>query len=279
MSATEQRVSLIKSESKRIHRYLGTLSTEELARPSACEGWEGRDVVAHLIGAIDLFSANISRGASGDPSPPEGFPPASVDALAARMVAGAQRAITMRESMGDQLLSTFAQRCEDLDGILAGLGAGDWEKPCYHPATVISVGSYIDLRLAELAVHEWDIRSKLEESAHLSQDCLPAVMDLIPTFVVGRLFRPGHQQGTSAIYRFHVTGAVTGAIPGSRDIVVENGESRMEPGSESAADVTFNCDAETFALLIYGRYKVKQAESEGRITVEGDRDLASQISE
>ena len=275
MSATQQRVSLIKSESKRIHQYLGTLSAQQLARPSACEAWEGRDVVAHLIGAIDLFSANISRGASGDPSPPEGFPPASVDALAARMVAGAQRAITLRESMGDQLLTTFSQRCDDLDRLLAGLGAGDWEKPCYHPATVISVSSYIDLRLAELAVHEWDIRSKLEQSAHLSKDCLPAVMDLIPTFVVGRLFRPGHQQGTSAIYRFQVTGA----IPGSHDIIVEKGESRMEPASGSAADVTFNCDTETFALLIYGRFQVKQAESDGRITVEGDRDLASLISE
>jgi len=274
MASPEQRVNLVKSESERIQKYLGTLSAEALTRPSACDRWEVRDVVAHLTGPVEFIAENISRGVRGDSSPPEGSPPASASALAARMEAGAQRAITLRESMGDQLLTTFTGRCEDLNQLLAGLGAEDWEKPCYHPAAIIPVRSFIDLRLAELAVHEWDIRSKLEASAHLSNECLPAIMDLMPAFVVGRLFRPGYKQSTSACYRFELTGA----LPGRHDIVVENGDSRMEPAGTSPASATITCDTETFALLAYGRTTLDKGESEGRITVEGDRDLASQIS-
>ena len=274
MASPEQRANLVKTESKRIQQYLGTLSAEALTRPSACDRWEVRDVVAHLTGAVEFFAENISRGVNGDSSPPEGFPPASASALAARLEAGAQRAIALRESMGDQLLATFTARCEDLDQLLAGLGTEDWEKPCFHPATIIPVRSYIDLRLAELAIHEWDIRSKIDASAHLSSECLPAIMDLMPGFVVGRLFRPGHKHSTSACYRFELTGA----LPGRHDIVVENGESRMDPAGTSPASATINCDTETFALLAYGRTTLDRAEAEGRITVEGDRDLASQIS-
>ena len=274
MASPEQRVNLVKSETKRIQQYLGTLSAEALTRPSACDRWEVRDVVAHLTGAVEFFAGNISRGVRGDSSPPEGSPPPSASALEARMEAGAQRAIALRESMGDRLLTTFTTRCEDLNQLLAGFGTEDWEKPCYHPAKIIPVRSYIDLRLAELAIHEWDIRSKLETSAYLSSECLPAIMDLMPAFIVGRLFRPGHQQSTSACYRFELTGA----FPGRHDIVVENGDSRMEPASASPASATFSCDADTFALLAYGRTTLDKAESEGRITVEGDRDLAAQLS-
>ena len=274
MASPEQRVELVKSESRRIVQYLGVLSAEDLARPSACDAWEVRDVVAHLIGGVDLFAANISRGVQGDPTPPEGFPPASVSSLMARLETGAQRVISLRESLDDQLLTTFAARCEDLNLLLEGLAANDWNKLCYHPGKVISVATYVDLRLAELAVHEWDIRSKIDDSAKLSSRCLQAVMDLMPAFVVGTLFRPGKQQSASGRFRFELTGVVSG----SHDIVVENGDSQMESAGNGPAGATFRCDTETFALLVYGRTSLDRAESEGRLTVEGDRELASLIS-
>ena len=274
MAPPKQRVELVKSESRRIQQYLGVLSAEDLARPSACDAWEVRDVVAHLIGGVDLFAANISRGVQGDPTPPEGFPPAGVSSLMARLEAGAQRAISMRESLDDQLLTTFAARCEDLTQLVEGLATNDWNKLCYHPGKVISVATYVDLRSAELAVHEWDIRSKLDDSAELSIRSLQAIMDLMPAFVVGTLFRPGERQSASERFRFELTGVV----PGSHDIVVKNGDSHMEPAGNGLAGVTFRCDTETFALLVYGRTSLDKAESEGRLTVEGDRGLASLIS-
>jgi hypothetical protein len=220
-----------------------------------------------------MFAENISRGVRGDSSPPEGFPPAGMVDMAARMEANAHRSIALRESLGETLLPTFSARCDYLTLLLAGLGSKDWDKPCWHAAATISVRTYIDLRITELAVHEWDIRSKLEPSAHLSADCLPAIMDLIPVIVVGRLSQPGAGLSVPVRFRFQLTGAV----PGRQDIVAGGGKARMEPATAGPAEVNFHCDTETFVLLAYGRTNVESEAAEGRLLIEGDRGLAAKF--
>ena len=274
MVSPEQRVELVKSESQRIQQYLEGRSNEDLTRLSACDAWEVRDVVAHLTASVDLYDATISRGIKGDSTPPEGLSSAGVSSLMTRLEENTQRVIDFRQNIGDQLLTTFTERCEDLTRLLEGLAGRDWEKLCYHPGKVISVAAYVDLRLAELAIHEWDIRSKLDASAQLSRQCLPAVMDLMPAFVVGTLFRPGSMQTETIRFRFELTGLVSG----NHDIVVENGNVHMESTGETTASVTFKCDTETFVLLAYGRTSLNKAESEGRLTVQGNRKFASLIS-
>jgi hypothetical protein len=220
-----------------------------------------------------MFAENISRGVRGDSSAPEGFPPAGMVDMAARMEANAHRSIALRESLGETLLPTFSARCDYLNRLLAGLGSKDWDKPCWHPAANIPVRTYIDLRITELAVHEWDIRSKLETSPHLSAECLPAIMDLIPVFVVGRLFHPG--AGLSAAVRFRFQ--LTGAVPGWHDIVAGGGKARMEPTTARPAEVNFHCDTETFVLIAYGRTNVESEAAGGRLSIDGDRGLAAKF--
>ncbi len=274
MATPEDRVSLVRTESDRLKQYLGTLSPEDWRHPSACDAWEARDVVAHLIFGVDMYAENISRGVGGDSSPPGGVTTLDAAGMAARMQANAQRAIALRESLGEQLLPTFSERCDALNQLLAGLGSQDWDKLCYHPAAVIPVRTFIDLRIAELAVHEWDIRSKLEVSSPVSAPSLKVIMDVMPGFIVGHLFRPGAKLSEPVRFRIELTGAA----PGSHDIMVESGQARMEPSGPAAPDVTLRCDTETFVLLAYGRTTAVSAISDGRITVEGDRGLAAQFN-
>jgi|TARA_B100001971_G_scaffold15747_1_gene12333 uncharacterized protein (TIGR03083 family) len=274
MASPEQRIELVKSESRRIQQYLGVLSAEDMARPSACDAWEVGDVVAHLTAAVDLYEAAISKGITGDSNPPEGLSAAGVSSLMTRLEENTQRVINLRQDMGDQLLTAFSKRCEDLTQLLESLADTDWQKLCYHPGKVIPVATYVDLRLAELAIHEWDIRSKLDVSTELSALCLPAVMDFISAFVVGTMFRPGIGQTETIRFRFELTGTV----PSSHDIVVENRNVHMESAREATPNVTFRCDTETFVLVAYGRISLNKAESEGRLTVKGDRELASLFS-
>ena len=271
MDSTADRVDLVRSESDRLTRYLVTLSLDEWCHPSACDAWEARDVVAHLIMAADMLKENVTRGVKGDWSAPEGLPPAGESNMAARMVANAQRAIALRQRLAEKLLASFRARCDDLNELLVGLGFQDWNKSCYHPAAIIPVRTFIDLRIAELAIHEWDIRSKVEESAHLSADCLPAILDLIREFIVGRLFQPGSGLSKTVCYRFELSGAVLGTY----DILVDEGKARMEPAGNSDAEVILRCDAETFALLAYERITLDAGILDGRISVEGDRELAA----
>ena len=274
MVLAEQRVHLLKSESQRFVDYLSGLPEESLAQQSACERWLVGDVVAHLTGGVDNYFGNITRGVAGDSSPPEGGAPSGPSDAAARLVANAQRAVALREQLGKELLPTFASRCRDLDQLLAGLGNQDWEKPCFHNAAIISVATYVDLRITEVIVHEWDIKSRLQAAASISPAGLPAVWDLLPVFVVGRLFQPGSTLSSPARYRWDLTGDA----PGAHDIVVEEGKARMEPAGSTgttAPDVTFTCDAGDFALLAYGRTDFETAISAGLITAEGDSELAA----
>ena len=274
MSTMTDRIALVQSESERLSQYFQTLSADQWSTQSACDAWENHDVVAHLCMAIDLFSANISRGAQGDSAPPEGAPPAGPDALAARMAANAQRAVATRQELGDQLLPHFASQCGRLAEALSGLSPEDWDKPCYHPAAIISVGAYVDLRLTEMAVHEWDIRSRIQPSAQVSSDALPAVFDLLPKFVVGRLYRPGQSITETTVFRFNLTGLVAGAY----DITVGDGATRMAAAGAEPAAVTVGCDAETFALLAYGRLGLHEAISSGQISADGDQSLIDQFA-
>ena len=51
----------------------------------------------------------------------------------------------------------------------------------------------------------------------------------------------------------------------------------METSTGDAADVTFTCDGSTFSLLAYGRYTVESAVAAGKMTIDGDRELAGRF--
>jgi len=275
MTSLQERIQLVKSESDRLRQYLSALSNDEWRSPTACEAWQVQDVVAHMVMGGEMFLGNIGRGLANDSSPSDGAPPAGSVDMAARMSANAQRAISIRESLGQELLAAFSAGCNDLDRLLAGIGPEDQDKPCFHAAATIPVRTYVDLRLAELILHEWDIRSRLDGSARLPGECLPAAIDVISAFIVGILFNPGSKLGTPVRYRIELTGAV----PSRHDIVVKNGKARMQPAEDAAPDVTFRCDSETFVLLAYERIKLAEGLADGRISVEGDRELAGQFAE
>jgi hypothetical protein len=151
------------------------------------------------------------------------------------------------------------------------MGPDDWEKPCYHAVSLLSVSRYMILRLTEMVVHEWDVRSRLEASAKLPDNVVPEVIELLPGFVVGRLFQPGAGISSPSRFRFNLTDG------GSYDIVAGGGELGMGDRTGDAADVTFTCNASTFSLLAYGRFTVEEAVATGDMTIEGDRALAAQF--
>ena len=271
MATSEELSALVTSESARLLEYFKGLTPEDWQTQSACDAWNSADVVAHMTMAVDNFSGSIERGVNGDSSPPEGMEPPGEWDLAGRMAANATRAVAMRESMGDTLVGAFGQNCERLNSLLERMGPDDWEKQCYHAASYLSVRRYLILRLAEISVHEWDIRSRLEGSAKLPDAVVPSLMELLPGFVVGRLFQPGSGIASTSRFRFNLTDG------GNYDIVAGGGDLRMESSTGDAADVTFTCSGSTFALLAYGRFTVEEAVAAGDITVDGDRALAVQF--
>jgi predicted lipid carrier protein YhbT len=132
----------------------------------------------------------------------------------------------------------------------------------------------MDLRLKELAVHEWDIRAALEPEAHVSPASIPAIMTTISESIASGSLRWAFWSGpyltTPVRYRF----VVTGLGPSQTDIVVERNTLRMEDAGDTTARVTMRCDTETYVLLVYGRLDLEAALASGRLMIEGDRELA-----
>ena len=64
----------------------------------------------------------------------------------------------MRREWGDALLDNFQQWYQKLDDTLRDWT--DWSIACWHRRRgTISASSYLDLRIQELVIHDWDIRS------------------------------------------------------------------------------------------------------------------------
>ena len=272
MGSVLEKVQLVKNESARIGEYLKTLSPEAWATQSACDAWQVSDVVAHLTGAVDRFGPNIVRGLAGDGSAPEGMPPAGVGDMAARLRANAQVAIDFKESLGGEILVAYNDSRVRFDAVFAEVKEADKDKFCYHAAGTISIETYLNLRITELIVHEWDIRSSLEAAPEMSAESLPAIIDMFPVFVVGRLFDPGAKMAAAARFRFELTGSV----PGSYDIVAGGGQMAiMESASDKRPDAIFGCDTQTFVLLVYGRISLEQAMADGLLVVSGDTSLTA----
>lgn len=266
-------IDTLRSEAGKLSDFLRALPAEDWVKPSACESWQVRDVVAHLVGVAEFYAATVAKGVQGDSSPPEGRPPAGSANGASLHDSIGQRAIAMRESLGDKLLSEFDASNEELDGVLSNLNAEDGARPCYHPGGLVPARNFIDLRMKELVLHEWDIRSTLDSEFHLFPEGLPSIMRLASNSLASGSVRFGFwtdsQITDSVRYRF----LVDGPAPDKSDIVIDGNEPRLEAAGESTPDVTFRCDSETYVLLLSGRVSLESAIEDGRLSVEGDAEL------
>src|SRR6266540_1163180 len=117
MEALEICVALIQAEAERLAQYLSTLSPDAWCQPSACQGWEVRDVVAHLVEVAQEYRHVLARGVQGEMGPPPELAPP--DAVSDASIA--QSAIMCRERLGETLLPTFRAQYAQLSALLAQL--------------------------------------------------------------------------------------------------------------------------------------------------------------
>ena len=279
MQSFEERASLYKSESEAFQEYLKALPSEFWGRQSACDEWLVGDVVAHLVGNSEFYASTVTRGLQGESSPPEGRPDAGTGHPSISAAALAKSSIEAKERLGDKLLETYLEKDNILINLLTGLSSEDQVKPCYHPGSIVPAGNFVDLRFKEIVLHQWDIRSVIEEKSGLSAASLGSMVILIQeSFASGSLrwaFWSGPPLDGPVRYRFEVKSPV--AV--TADIVVEGDKFHYEKAPQGTADVTFRCHTHIFALLMYGRMPAAEAMAAGHLSVDGDRALAEKFSQ
>jgi uncharacterized protein (TIGR03083 family) len=276
MDAPTDLVTVFHAEAERLAQYLGTLPPDAWTQPSACEGWAVRDVVGHLTFVAEFYADVIARGVQGDTALLPDRPPGDGPELAAFHTYLAERAIAWREREGEHLLATFRSRSAQLHHLLAGLTPQDWEKPCAFWRFVgpIPVRMFLSLVIPELAVHGWDIRSRFATPAPLSAESVPVILARIPGLLAWpgiATFRLDAGAPRPLCYRF----ALTGAVPDTYDLVVDNDTARLEPVGSAPPHVTFRCATDIFVLLMYRRLTLELVMTAGHLAVEGDAGLTA----
>ena len=181
--------------------------------------------------------------------------------------------------MGDGLLDEFARQNREFDRVLALVQPEDWEKLCYHRLRPETVRSKVDIRVAELAMHEWDMRWALDPEATLAEDSLPGLVNASGR-AVRRAFRPDSSRTRlgpiCALPVYPQWFILSGQTANSVDVVLAPEGASFEIGASTAdADVTFRCSSATYAMLIFGRYKLGPVIEQGLVEADGDERLVS----
>src|SRR5438128_9163084 len=181
MYSDADRAKVVHTEAKQLEQFLRALSPADWQRPSACDRWQVADVVAHLSQMV--LAERITRGLQGDLAPPQDAPRTGTLNEDALRESVAQRAIGFRERTGEHLLSAFVASNDQLHQVLSRLAPQDWETLCQHPMGPEPVRTWIDMRITELAMHGWDIRSSFDPQTTLSAESIPALLHTIPRAV------------------------------------------------------------------------------------------------
>ncbi len=270
MITPAERTAIARSEHRVLDSYLQGLPPEGWARPSACEGWQVQDVVAHLISTTDFQAAMIQRALKGEPESPRDVKGTTVRS---RSEAIARQAIDLRARLTPDLLTPFAEHYRRLFDLLDSLGPEELKMPAYHPIGPgghVRVETYIDLVILETALHSWDIRVAASPSASITPECIPVLMEYVPSWL-GRILHPETGKDATYCFRFRGPGLET------RDLVIENSGFRIESPIPSPPTATLETDVDTYILLHFGRLTFGQAMEMGRLSVDGDIDAVARL--
>lgn len=276
MDVPQERVNIAVAESGRLKEYLRTLPSEAWCRPSTCERWQVRDVMAHLAWLAESYTERIHQSLQCDASPTAEQPsPGPIRALSLAD-GNARNALSRRERLGNELLADFIAQNDRLNDLMTTLAPEDWDKPHYYASLGIEpLRLRPDLWISELAIHSWDIRSRFEPEAYLSDESLPVLIDMLPAQLERFIFCPRSGLPVPIRYRWELTGVDAR----NSDIVVEGDKARVTPAATGKANVTFHSNIETFVFIAFGRLTIEAAIGAERLTIQGDKKLARQFQQ
>ena len=268
------KVALVRRLAGDIHRRLSESSAEDLNAPSACSEWDVGTVAAHLAGGAVRQREAMLRGLAGEGGPPEGETlMASPDQV---QQSNATSNVQTRNEWGDALLDNFQNWYEELDATLRGWT--DWSIGCWHRRRgTISASSYVDLRIQELVIHDWDMRAGNSGEGNLDPEGIVALLPASEMWYQ-LCFRPTAPLTTPAVYRFDIGGGSEGATLRHDVVVAGDAYSVEECSPERQPELTVRADANSYLLCLYNRVDWNVAKRAGRIRVSQAPDTIAHVA-
>jgi uncharacterized protein (TIGR03083 family) len=211
----------------------GPLTADRLQQRSYDTEWSIAQVLSHLGSQAEVFNLWLDAGLTGqEPPGRDAFPPIweawntrSPQAQAANSLQVNEELVERLESLDDGERERFRLQMFGMDLDLAGLAR---------------------MRLAEHAVHSWDVAVALDPSAKVAPEAVDLLIDTIGQLAV----RAGRPDGNKR--RVHVS-----ADDPERHFTLETGEAvTLEPSAPDDRDEAgpeLRLPAEALIRLVYGR--------------------------
>jgi uncharacterized protein (TIGR03083 family) len=187
--ASQERVlSVLRGEMDAMFRLVEDPSRWEA--PTACENWEARDVVGHLVDTTEGYLPAFAGARTGAPADE----PLGLRGMAELVDKGAK---AFRKVSRDELIDRLHDDSDRMMGDFEALSADEWSSlmvPHKYMGPLPAM-FYPMFQLVDYAVHGWDIREGMEHAHALSGDAADLLVPVIfvlwsATADVGGVDRP-----------------------------------------------------------------------------------------
>ena len=208
---------------------VAALHPADLSRRSYSSEWNLAQVLSHLGSQAEIFSLFLDAGLRGAEAPAQAMFGAVWDAWGSRSPSEvATDSVAADRSMIDLVAALSPHQLASFRLNLFG--------------RVVGIADLLRMRLAEQAVHTWDIMVALDPAATI----MPEAVDLLVDGLGDLAARAGVPAPRPA------TIAVTTTGP-RRQFVLRTGGVSLEPGTVASPDGSIELPAEALVRLVYGR--------------------------
>jgi uncharacterized protein (TIGR03083 family) len=161
-SGDETPLTAVLRQGRRLLHTASSLTANQWAAASRCEGWSVGDVISHLVTTNGFWTYSLSEGLKGEPSSLlSSFDPVRTPDLL--VVAG-------REQSREEVLAQFATSVEVWGTQLSELSAPQWDLVVEAPQGHVSVREIAAHSLWDSWIHERDIAIPLGLSLIVESD-------------------------------------------------------------------------------------------------------------
>lgn len=246
-----------------ISELVSSLVDGEWNRPTERVGWSVRDVVSHVIGG--------ECEALGDPRPIHTLPRDLYHVVDETSRYNEVQVDVRRHHTGPEMTSeleyTIIRRSRHLRN--ERRNASDVISHPLHGK--LPLGQYLQLRVADVWVHEQDLRRALGQPTALDTPAALIARDVLLQRLPRVVAEDAQAPAKSA-----VVFDVSGPVEFLRTVRVdEQGNGSVDSSPSLGPVVTFTLDWETFTRVVTGRLRGRRAAE--KVKVEGERALADRI--
>jgi uncharacterized protein (TIGR03086 family) len=142
-------------------RRLVAVDADDWTRPTPCDGWDVRYLVAHVVGG-NLFAHLVLNGAT---------------------TSEAMAVVMSGSLLGDDPVGAYDEIASQQRGAFRAAGALD--APVDHPAGSITGRDFLELRVFDVTVHAWDLARAIDGDEELDPALANAVLDVVTAMADG----------------------------------------------------------------------------------------------